>query len=335
MKLPSDLSVTALYTSGVWSWGKLPDAELLDSADSRRVFKATKFVLGAARPFARRRASLEISLLHRHAAIDTLVRASAVMRVLELAAGLSRRGHTFSRQRDFEYIEVDRPAVVAYKRRLLARTAAGRSALARPNLHMIAADVTQTPLESLCPPDGKPLLVIAEGLMMYLDAEAQKTLGRSVATRLGRGGGGTFILDLVPPNELPPSGWVGAGLGWLMKKFTSGQTFSQDARSRDEGVRDLMACGFDKAQWIEPRLTPEALRLPYPEAPSQQLLFTASIANHTVCPSNGTCSSTIGGTCSNSAADGASCNATKGPNGMPPVRCVEGKCTLPVHDSCR
>ena len=162
---------------------------------------------------------------------------------------------------------------MATKRDLLGRTAAGRAALARPNLVLQAADVTATPFDSLAP-DGAPLFVIAEGLFMYLDAGSQRGLAASIASRLAHGGG-TFVFDYVPPCEQPAPGTVGRGLEWLMKRFTRGQAFAKDMRTREEVIADLRAAGFDRVEAIEPRAVARDLGLPHPEAPTQQLVFVA------------------------------------------------------------
>jgi O-methyltransferase involved in polyketide biosynthesis len=275
-----DLSVTALYTSAAWTWGGLANAELFDHPDARRVFRAVNTVLSVTRPFTGIEAPLPIALLHRHTLIDVLVRSSSTKRILELAAGLSRRGVTFSSDATIDYVEIDRAPVVAKKRELLERTAVGRAALARPNLRLTAGDVQTTSFDALCPPDGQALWVIAEGLMMYLDADAQRAIGRAVAARLADAGG-TFVFDFVPPSELPRPGNVGRSLGWVMKRFTGGKGFAKDERSRDQIAADLVSCGFDRVETIEPRHVAEEWRLPHPDAPTQQLVFVAHVdSNH-------------------------------------------------------
>jgi O-methyltransferase involved in polyketide biosynthesis len=271
-----NLSVTALYTSATWNWGKLPNAELFDHAEARRVFRVVNAVLGVARPFIGLRSPLPLALLHRHTLIDVLVRASCSERVLELASGLSRRGVTFSSDPRIDYTEVDRPDMVAAKRRLLERTHHGRAALGRPNFRLLSADVQTTDLGRLSVPDGAPLFVIAEGLLMYLDADAQRRLYCAVAARLASDGG-TFVFDFVPPCELPPPGRVGRGLDWAMKRWTGGQGFAHDERTRDDVIADLARCGFDRAEAIEPHDVALALGLPHPNTPTQQLVFVAHV----------------------------------------------------------
>src|SRR5260221_4380380 len=111
-----DLSVTALYTSAAWTWGGLANAELFDHPDARRVFRAVNTVLTMTRPFTGVEAPLPIALLHRHTLIDVLIRSSGTQRVLELAAGLSRRGGTLSAPAAIGYVGKDRAPVARTKR---------------------------------------------------------------------------------------------------------------------------------------------------------------------------------------------------------------------------
>jgi O-methyltransferase involved in polyketide biosynthesis len=165
--------------------------------------------------------------------------------------------------------------VIDAKRKLLERTEAGRHVLARKNLRLLAADATSAPFDELSPPDGKPLFVIAEGLLMYLDAEAQRTLARAIAARL-RDAGGTFVFDYVPPCEQPPPGRVGRTLERWMKRFTGGQSFARDERTRAQVIEDLLACGFDRVEALEPREVALQYELPHPRAKTQQLVFVAT-----------------------------------------------------------
>jgi O-methyltransferase involved in polyketide biosynthesis len=274
-----DLGVTALYTSAAWRWGGLPNAELLEHPRARGVFRAVNGTLALTRPFLGGGAApLRVALLHRHALIDALLRASGARTVIELAAGLSRRGVSFSEDPALTYVEVDRPNMMATKRELLARTHAGRAVLARKNLVLVDGDVLETSFDELAPA-GAPLFVIAEGLLMYLDAAQQRALAGAIARRLARGGG-TFVFDFVPPCEQPASGAVGRGLEWLMKRFTKGQAFAKDTRTRDDVLADLRAAGFDRVEAIEPRTVAHDLGLPYPDAPTQQLVFVAHATDH-------------------------------------------------------
>ncbi len=268
-----DLSVTALYTSAAWAWGKLPNASLLESVEAARVFRVVNAALTVARLFFTRLPSLAHSLLHRHAIIDHLLSTSGATRVVELACGLSRRGVTFSADPALSYVEVDLPHVVAKKRALLERSPEGRQALARPNWDLVSGDVATLALADVLPGVREPLFVIAEGLLMYLDAAAQRALFRAVATRLRSAGGGTFVFDLVPTCEQPRPGLVGRALGWLMKRFTGGKGFERDPRTRGDIESELRASGFDEVELVEPHAVAKSWHLPFPDADTQQLVF--------------------------------------------------------------
>jgi len=275
-----DLSVTALYTCGAWAWARLPGAQLLDHVDARRVFGATNAALRLARPFlaGRHAPSLRHSLVQRHLMIDHLLAESGARVVLEIAAGLSRRGAaTTIAHPTMHYVELDRPHVIERKRELLERSEEGRAALTNPRWRLVGGDAADVCLPDLLDlPDlapAAPLCVIAEGLLMYLDAVAQRGLWQRVrelfATREG-----TLVFDLVPAEEQPRPGAVGRGLEWAMKRFTGGQAFARDTRSRDDIAREVERAGFT-VELIDPSTAPERWQLPFADVPTQQLLFVA------------------------------------------------------------
>lgn len=266
-----DLSVTALYTSQAWSWGGLPCAHLFATKEGRGVFRVVNAALLLARLFMWRLRSLRHALVHRHTLIDALLRRSGTDQTLELAAGLSRRGATFSADDVMTYTEVDLPHVVRRKRELLARTAEGQRVASRPNLRLVEGDVTNLALDELRDP-GRPLFVIAEGLLMYLKPEEQRALWARIGALL-QPAGGTFVFDLVPTVEQPRPGPIGRALDWLMKRFTGGRSFERDERTRDDIAAELRAAGFAEVAALEPCEVAAEYELPFPERRTQQLVF--------------------------------------------------------------
>jgi O-methyltransferase involved in polyketide biosynthesis len=250
-----DLSVTALYTSQVWAWGGLSCAELLATDDAKRVFDVTNAALGIARWARPDMPELRYALLHRHAIIDYLLSETSGS-VTEIAAGLSRRGAANCGER--AYTEVDLAPVIAKKRELLARTAAGRAVLDK--LVLVAGDVTTIEL----PPAE---VVIAEGLVMYLDGEQRRRLFAKITAP-------RFIFDLVPSSEEPAPGRVGKLLEAAMKRFTGGRTFERDARTREQIVDELHAAGFSDVEVV----SSAASRWPLPHADraTTMVVFSAS-----------------------------------------------------------
>jgi O-methyltransferase involved in polyketide biosynthesis len=272
----ADVSVTAHYTNGTWTWGRLPGAELLDNPVARTVFNVTNWTLALAAPFTRA-PSLRRSLVQRHVMIDHLVADAGAADVLELAAGLSRRGVTVSADAGVRYTEVDREHVLGRKRRLLARSADGSAALARPNLRLVAADLAAAPLDGLVTAAaGAPLFVIAEGLFMYLDADGQRALWRRIRA-LFDGRSGTFVFDLVPTAEQPAPGVAGRALEWWFKRFTRGATMTRDTRTRADLAAELTGLGF-AVELLEPSSAPARWSLPFTGARTQMLLFVCRVA---------------------------------------------------------
>jgi O-methyltransferase involved in polyketide biosynthesis len=168
------------------------------------------------------------------------------------------------------YVEVDRPFVVRKKRELLERTAKGRAALARPNLRLVEGDVAEVDLDALVPGDG-PLAVVAEGLLMYLDAGAQRALWRRVR-QLFTARPGVLVFDLVPAGEQVRRGALGSAFGWFFRRATRGARFDRDARTRDDVAGELGAAGFS-VELLEPRDVLERWNLPHRDAWTQVLIF--------------------------------------------------------------
>jgi O-methyltransferase involved in polyketide biosynthesis len=259
-----DLSITALYTSQVWAWGQLSCAELLASSDGKRVFDVTNAALAV----MRRGAPLRIALLHRHLMIDHMLREAGATRVVELAAGLSRRGAAITADPGVRYVEIDLPAVIARKRELLARTPEGRTVLARDNLALVAGNLESIELAPLA---GDAPIVIAEGIAMYLDSAARRQLFARIAALPGA----RFVFDLVPANEEPPAGWTGRMLEAAMKRFTGGRTFERDARTREDVLRELRAAGFAEAVAVAAADVARAWRLPHADQRTSTVVFSA------------------------------------------------------------
>jgi O-methyltransferase involved in polyketide biosynthesis len=118
--------------------------------------------------------------------------------------------------------------------------------------------------------------VIAEGFFMYLAADAQRALWRSLAAFLRSRG--TLVFDLVPAVEQPKPGRVGRFLDTLFRRFTKGATFAFDERTRDDLVRELHDAGFTEVTLVEPATAPASWTLPHLEARTQQLVFVCRVA---------------------------------------------------------
>lgn len=265
-----DLSVTALYTSQVWAWGGLSQAHLFASPDAQRVFDGANAALAAARTPDHEFAPLHHSLLHRHAMIDHLLSASGYRQVIELAAGLSRRGAATTSDVQVRYTELDLPHVVRHKRQLLQRTDEGRAVLARPGLRLVEGDVETVALEPFVRP-GEPTFVIAEGLMMYLTAEGRRRLFAKVSRLAAMTGELRLVFDLVPTSEDPDPDI----LGGMLKAATGGRGFERDTGTRDDIVTALREAGFDDIEVVTSSDIAREWNLPDPDQRTLVVLFIA------------------------------------------------------------
>jgi O-methyltransferase involved in polyketide biosynthesis len=267
---PGDLSVTALYTSQVWEWGGLSHAHLFANPEARRGFEAANAALAAARTSHHGLAPLQYSLLHRHTMIDHLLYASGHRHVVELAAGLSRRGAAATTDAQVHYTELDLPHVMKLKRELLQRTDEGRAVLARPGLRLVEGDVETVPLEPFVRRD-ESIFVIAEGLMMYLTADARRRLFASVRQLAATTGELQFVFDLVPTSEDTEPDIVGP----VLEAATGGRGFERDARTRDDIVTALREAGFDEIEVIASSDIAREWDLPDPDRRTLVVLFVA------------------------------------------------------------
>ena len=112
--------------------------------------------------------------------------------VLHLGCGLDSRVLRLDPGPGVQWFDVDQEPVIELRREFYD---------ARDNVSMVAASVTD-PAFCLDVPDDRPRLVLAEGLLMYLDPDG---VGATVTRALAPGG--TLVADTVAP-------WVPKVAGW-------------------------------------------------------------------------------------------------------------------------
>ena len=270
--MKASLFTTALYTGQVWIRAGVPCADLFDCSEAKLVHGASTFLMSAGQGFRPDGPQLEPALVQRHRMMDALVEEFEGRYVLELAAGLSPRGARFSSNESLHYVEVDLAPVLSVKRALLARTVQGQEVALRENIEFVPGDLRSMDLTDLVPP-GEPVLVIGEGLFMYLNAQEQRSLWQRIATLISGRAGSRLVFDLVPSCEQAPGGTAGRLLGRVMGAFTGGKGFALDERTREDLCRDLRQCGLVSPRFISPREAPESWCVPHLELSTEQLLF--------------------------------------------------------------
>jgi len=267
------LGVTALYTSQAWIQGSLPEADLFDTRSGRTVYQGVTAIYRVARWLRPGMTPILAGLLHRHLMIDHLLEDQDPGQVLELAAGLSARGARYSAG-GAPYMELDLPPMIEAKRRLLGRSLRGRKILARPNLRMVAGDVTNLDMDALVDPK-RSALVIAEGLHMYLDVATQRRLWRTVAEGLGRSAGGAFVFDHFRHTPSQRPGPISDAVLRTMSGWQRRIGFRPDRRSNKALVRDLRAAGFHRVEIFRSRDLTRRWALPRPGEPTDIVLLLA------------------------------------------------------------
>ncbi len=269
------LSATALYTCGVWNWGKLPRASLFYTNEVQAAFSATNFALAFAR-FLTGQPSLKHSLLHRHVMINKWLAEKEALQIIELGAGLSPRGAHLTDNSGLVFTEIDLPEVIDMKRAILSGTEEGRNIIRRPNLKFISADVFNVDLKAFAD-SSMPIYIVAEGLFMYFGKSEQISLWSKVNETISVCGSGGFIFDLVPWVEQPSVNTAGRALEFLMKRFTQGRSFIRDNRTRYDIREELYKTGFKTVTFLEPSSVAGKWTLPFPDRKTQQLLFACEV----------------------------------------------------------
>lgn len=240
----SELSVTALYTAGVWEWAGVEGATLLAGDDTRATFRWVNRFMALAGFFRRRLPSLRHSLALRHTIIDHLVNREPETLLLEIGVGLSPRTLVAAR-RGRRTIEVDLPSVMRVR---MARLEAGVGPQSDPPVTRplsLEGDICE--LEAFTSHIDERATLVVEGLFPYFATPERESLWARLARALGPHGG-RLIFDLTPANEQPRAGWVGRALGWMMRRFTRGRGFVAGHESRGEIVEALGSSGFDRVE---------------------------------------------------------------------------------------
>ncbi|REH40309.1 leucine carboxyl methyltransferase [Paraperlucidibaca baekdonensis] len=274
------VAVSALYTAGVWQWAGLTNAEWVTPASAAGVFGWVNAYMRFYRWLNPASYCLRHQLLHRHAAIDYVLTQAKCLHVLEVAAGFSPRGMTFSANPACHYTEMDLPSMVAHKRLQLQRSAAGETVLARPNFTLQAGDITTHDFSRDA--SHQPTAILTEGLMMYFSRSQQLPLWRAIAQRLAHSDG-VYIFDYIPLSEEPRRSLLGRVLHHLrVHWFGIVGDFAYDDRDRQAIASDLRLCGFDEVRSYATGEVAQAWQLPAAEVATRTLIYVCRMKNSAV-----------------------------------------------------
>lgn len=113
--------------------------------------------------------------------------------VLNLGAGLDTRPYRLDLPADLLWVEADLPGILDYKAKLLVGERP-RCRLERLNVDLTDATARRSLLDQIA--DGRPTLVICEGVVVYLTHDAVAGLAGDLADRSGFQ---WWVIDLVGP----------------------------------------------------------------------------------------------------------------------------------------
>lgn len=193
---PEAISPTAHYTGYVWARHGLGPRSLATAEGFLGYYAAAPAMaigglIGAP--------TLEGLLLARHRVMDhlltTAIEEGRIGSVIELAAGMSPRGATFTeRFPDLTYVETDLPGMVRRKRKAL-----GDPGHRVEVLDVLAEDGLQRVAGTLDPKQG--LAVVTEGLLNYLPPAAVTGLWGRIARATYGFPAGLYLSDLHVKSE--------------------------------------------------------------------------------------------------------------------------------------
>lgn len=191
---------TAHYTAYVWHRLGMPYADLFATGRGARLFWGFRLAGEWMATVSRTLPSMDQYLALRHRLIEAALAEHDPDSIIELGAGLSRRGVTWAAERAVPYVEIDLPHMVAAKRELIARRAPAelRHRL-EGKLRIEEGDVLDPRLgprlAELLRGARRPA-VIAEGVMSYFDHGERARIAGSVRQGLEAGHPGVFLCDM-------------------------------------------------------------------------------------------------------------------------------------------
>lgn len=197
----SSISFTAHYTGYVWQHYGLSEPAFA-TAQGRTYYQLMRPFEYLARHIIG--SDAKTTLLQRHHLLDRELEKHITdhpqTQVLEIACGLSPRGHRFTRKHpQLVYVEADLPGMVTRKRELL-HGLGSLDAKHRITVCNILED-GQDSLEAVIAREfdpGKPLVVITEGLVNYFELPTISAVWQRLASALKKFPQGLYLTDIYP-----------------------------------------------------------------------------------------------------------------------------------------
>jgi O-methyltransferase involved in polyketide biosynthesis len=259
------IAPTAHYTAYVWHRLGLPHAELFVTPTGRCLFWIFRGTLEWAAVASPSIPSMTQYLEMRHRGIEAALDGLEPDRIVEIGAGLSRRGVTWALDRETPYVEVDLPPMIEAKRE---RLESGGIRVDGSRLRLEPRDILSAPFgDWLCETltGARRPVVVAEGLLGYFPMDERSRLARTIASALKRAGGGHFVCSLRAKEG-------GSGVAVMVRTLKAGIRLVTRGRGAREDFADLGAvrryfdaAGFDGSHTVDvAQVTPHLAHLRSP-----------------------------------------------------------------------
>jgi len=247
---------TAHYTAYVWHRLGFPHAELFATKTGAALYWSFRSIAEWINVLSPRFPSMLEFLEYRHLLIDNQLLRLEPDCVVEVGAGLSRRGVTWAVDRNTRYVEIDLPAMIAEKRRRIDKAPQAVREAARERLALVIADVTSDDFADTLAhhiEGARKPVVIAEGLISYLEMDGRRTLFKAVTTAFRRGTGGFFLCDLHTKDAQKRVATAMRVLKLATRTVTRGQGTRSPFDDLDHVRRFFAETGFTEVERIEAR----------------------------------------------------------------------------------
>ena len=194
-------------------------------------------------------------LAARHRMIDYLLTQSRADTIVELSAGLSERGYQWTKNRSLTYVETDLAEMVGRKADILLP-------YQRTNHLLIPLDaVKDNMFEKLSSiiPKRVHVIVVCEGLISYFEANDIIRVFTNVSQFLSRIGGGQFLCDITPRENVLRFGVLARLFLHLMGIVAKSPPLA--IQSIQHALELAKATGFDRAACLDPMDFADAIHI--------------------------------------------------------------------------
>jgi hypothetical protein len=248
---------TAHVTAYAWYQLGMPYAHLFVTREGAAMYWAFAGTVGAVGHLFKLPTLVEY-LEFRHRIIEAQLELLEPDRVIEMGAGLSRRGLTWVLDRGVRYIEIDLPHMSEAKRRILddapgrVRRALREGELELRSTNILAPSFADELAELLA--GAKRPVIISEGMLDYFDLDdRQKLLANLVGGFRKAGVGGHYLTDLQCSDRERKFGFGPMVLRSAIKLATGGQGAARPFRDLEHVDRMFKLAGFDHGQELKPK----------------------------------------------------------------------------------